>query len=69
MVARIRIKDDQVISNVTTGARKNDTWFVSADGDLNIQNLRWDDDGIYLCHFTGFDEKTVQLSITGMFFF
>ena len=42
-------------------------WFGSTDGDLYIKNLRLEDGGSYVCHFSGFEEKTVQLSVKGMF--
>ena len=68
-LGRMGIKDDNVISNVIVGKRKADMWFGSIDGDLNIRNLRWEDEGFYICHFTGSEEKTVHLSIEGMLFY
>ena len=65
-VASMTILNYRVINNKTLGKRKRDMWFGSTDGDLYIQNLRWGDGGIYGCHFTGFKEKTVQLSVKGM---
>ena len=68
-IARMTILKGRFISNKTFGTRQRDMWFDSTDGDLYIQNLRLGDDGIYVCHFTGFDEKTVQLSVKGELIF
>ena len=63
------LEGHRVTSNVITGTRENDMWFASTDGDLYIQNLIREDGGVYICKFSGYEEKTIRLSIEGMFFF
>ena len=68
LVAKMIMHKLDMMYNQTFGARSGDMGFISADGDLSIRNLRFEDAGFYTCHFTGFEYKIIELSVKGMFF-
>ena len=61
-IARLITRNSNIRHTVTSS---EDMLISYPEGDLTIQNLRHEDAGVYICHFTGSVQKKIRLLVTG----